>query len=162
MTKRPTPPPLTKTERDHLAALIARGARALNPTEGNRLLRLRELDQADRQQERRTASGLGESNRQLRQQLAAAEAKLATLVPIFEGFERLLVTSSRDWGEYRVDAWLYAVIVGWDCENTEHNDTICVHGALEEAAEQHDWDEEAVAKARRYRDIVRSILDSRP
>lgn len=158
MTKRPTPPPLTKTERDHLAALITRGARALNPTEGNRLLRLLELDAADRQQERRTTGGLNEANRQLRQQLKAAEAKLAALVPIFEGFERLLTTSSRDWGEYRVDAWLYAVIVGWDCKRTEH-DASCVHGALEEAAEQHGWDAEAVAKARRYRDVVRSVLD---
>lgn len=76
MTKRPTPPPLTKTERGHLADLITRGARALNPTEGNRLLRLLELDTADRQQERRTAGGLGEANRQLRQQLKDAEARI--------------------------------------------------------------------------------------
>jgi hypothetical protein len=76
VTKRPTPPPLTKTERDHLAALITRGARALNPTEGNRLLRLLELDAADRQQERRTAGGLNETNRQLRQQLKDAEAEV--------------------------------------------------------------------------------------
>lgn len=97
-----------------------------------------------------------------RERAEQAETKLDALVPIFEGFRRLLTTSSRDWGEYRVDAWLYAVICGWDCENAEHNDTICTHGAMEEAAEQHGWDAEAVAKARRYRDVVRSILDGHP
>jgi hypothetical protein len=158
MTKRPTPPPLTKTERDHLAALITRGARALNSTEGNRLLRLLELDTADRQQERRTAGGIQNQVHQLRQQLTDAETKLATIAAVFEGFGRLLVTSSRDWGEYRVDAWLYAVICGWDCDRAEHDGT-CTHGALEEVAELHGWDAEAVAKARRYHDIVRSVLD---
>jgi hypothetical protein len=191
VTKRPTPPPLTKTERAALHDLTTRSARTL-PTDGdrNRLLRLLELDAADRQQERRTAGGMERANQALTQQLKdteaevqrqrraaeneqagkvrwrrrliEAEAKLAALVPIFEGFERLLTTSARDWGEYRVDAWLYAVICGWDCENTEHDDAICSHGALEEAAEQHGWNEEAIAKARRYRDVVRSIVDGQP
>lgn len=86
-------------------------------------------------------------------ELDRARAELATLAAIFEGFGRLLATSSRDWGTYAPDAWLYAVICGWDCEETEHN-TTCVHGAMEEIAGAHGWDGHAVAKARRYRAAV--------
>jgi ParB-like chromosome segregation protein Spo0J len=78
------------------------------------------------------------------------------LAALFEGFARLLATSSRDWGTYRVDAWLYAVILGWDCEEDVHDDT-CTHGAMEEMQQQHGWDDETVAKARRYRAIVRAL-----
>lgn len=81
---------------------------------------------------------------------------LAVLAPMFEGLERLIATSSRDWGQYRVDAWLWAVLVGWDCEEAEHDET-CTHGAMEEMAELHGWDDEAVAKARRYRNAVRAV-----
>jgi hypothetical protein len=77
--KRPTAPPLTKTERAALDGLIRRGAAALNPVEGSRLLRLLELDQADRQQERRTAGAMDTTNRALRQQLKDAEARLAAV-----------------------------------------------------------------------------------
>ncbi|MCM1972293.1 hypothetical protein [Streptomyces sp. G1] len=81
---------------------------------------------------------------------------LATLAAIFEGFGRLLATSSRDWGQYAPDAWLYAVILGWDCEQTEH-DATCTHGAMEEMQERHGWDDGTVAKARRYRAAVRAL-----
>lgn len=79
-----------------------------------------------------------------------------TLAAMFEGLHTLLATSSRDWGTYRVDAWLWAVLCGWDCEQDEHDET-CTHGALEEMQQQHGWDDEAVAKARRYRAAVRAI-----
>lgn len=85
-----------------------------------------------------------------------AEAQLATFALIFEGFGRLLATSSRDWGAYRVDAWLWAVICGWDCEAAIHDDT-CVHGTLQEMAAAYGWSDEAVAKARRYRAAVRAL-----
>ncbi|MYR75102.1 MULTISPECIES: hypothetical protein [unclassified Streptomyces] len=92
----------------------------------------------------------------LRERLAAAEETLQTLAPMFEGLVRLLSTSSRDWGEYRVDAWLWAVLCGWDCEQETHDET-CVHGALEEMQRLHGWDDAAVAKARRYRAAVRAV-----
>ncbi|MEF9521335.1 hypothetical protein [Streptomyces sp. RB13] len=85
-------------------------------------------------------------------------ADQTTLAPLFEGFARLLATSSRDWGQYAPDAWLYAVICGWDCEETTHNKS-CVHGAMEEMAERHGWDDATVAKARRYRATVRAITE---
>jgi hypothetical protein len=80
------------------------------------------------------------------------------LAAMLEGFARLLATSSRDWGQYAPDAWLYAVICGWDCEETTHDET-CTHGAMEEIAERHGWDDDAVAKARRYRAMVHAITE---
>lgn len=89
--KRPTPPPLSKTERQALDDLIRRGARALNPAEGNRLLRLLEHDQADRQQERRTAGAADAHNQKLTAQLkiatARAELAEAQLAALHEGEE---------------------------------------------------------------------------
>jgi hypothetical protein len=80
MTKRPTPPPLTATERAALYDLITRAARAL-PTDGDckRLLRLRELDHADRKQERRSAGGTERTNNILKGQVEVAQAKLAAV-----------------------------------------------------------------------------------
>ncbi|MCX4606802.1 hypothetical protein OG402_40975 [Streptomyces anulatus] len=78
------------------------------------------------------------------------------LAAALDGMATLITTSSRDWGTYRVDAWLYAVLVGWDCEEDTHDKT-CVHGALEEMQQAHGWDDAAVAKARRYRAAVRAL-----
>ncbi len=88
-----------------------------------------------------------------------AQDTLKTLAPMLQGLDRLLTTSSRDWGEYRVDAWLWAVICGWDCEETEHNGS-CVHGSMEEMAQRHGWSPDAVAKARRYRSAVRAVQEN--
>lgn len=90
--------------------------------------------------------------------LARANEERATLALVFEGFGKLLATSSRDWQPYRVDAWLYAVVLGWDCEQATHTDW-CTHGALEETAEMHGWDAATIAKARRYRAAVRALTE---
>ncbi|MFM9811630.1 hypothetical protein ACKI16_24345 [Streptomyces scabiei] len=94
----------------------------------------------------------------------AAEAPTTTkpeteaLAAMFEGLGLLLATSSRDWGLYAPDAWLYAVVLGWDCEQAEHDET-CTHGAMEEMQQRHGWSDEAVAKARRYRAAVRALTE---
>jgi uncharacterized protein YdcH (DUF465 family) len=81
------------------------------------------------------------------------------LAAMFEGLERLIATSSRDWGTYRVDAWLWAVLVGWDCKKAHEHDGLCDDGgAMADMAERHGWDEETVAKARRYRAAVHTIV----
>ncbi|MFD6035271.1 hypothetical protein ACFWHF_12125 [Streptomyces griseoincarnatus] len=99
---------------------------------------------------------------QEQQATAKAEAvDLPTLAAALDGLHTLIATSSRDWQTYRVDAWLWAVLCGWDCEKTEHDDT-CVHGALEETAARHGWDEATVAKARRYRAAVRAVSEHQP
>ncbi|MGX1708886.1 hypothetical protein ACWIFI_06105 [Streptomyces albidoflavus] len=82
----------------------------------------------------------------------------STLAAALSGLETLIATSSRDWGTHRVDAWIYAVLVGWDCEEDQHDET-CTHGALESAAVKHGWTDGMVAKARRYRDAVRRMAD---
>jgi hypothetical protein len=107
--------------------------------------------------EKRTAAAL--EVEQLRKDLAAARAgdQGEALAPMFEGLTRLITTSSRDWSEYRVDAWLWAVLVGWDCEEAHTHDETCEGGSLEEIAAMHGWDEAAIAKARRYRAAVRAV-----
>jgi hypothetical protein len=89
------------------------------------------------------------------------DVDLPTLAAALDGLHTLIATSSRDWQTYRVDAWLWAVLCGWDCEKTEHDDT-CVHGALEETAAMHGWDEATVAKARRYRAAVLAVTEHQP
>jgi hypothetical protein len=89
----------------------------------------------------------------------APAVDLPTLARALDGLHTLIATSSRDWGQYRVDAWIWAVLCGWDCEQTEHDDT-CTHGALEEMQERHGWDDAAVAKARRYRSAVRALVEA--
>lgn len=79
------------------------------------------------------------------------------LGPVLQGLHRLLATSSRDWGSYRVDAWLYAVLVGWDCEEEHQHDELCDDGAaMRGIARLHGWDDRTVAKARAYRAAVRA------
>lgn len=79
-----------------------------------------------------------------------------------DGLERIVATSSRDWGEYRVDAWLYGVLVGWDCEEDHEHDDTCGDGAaMDEMAAKHGWDAATVAKLRRYRAAVRVALEHR-
>lgn len=99
---------------------------------------------------------LGEAAQLLDDYRAAVLEETATLAAALDGLHTLIATSSRDWQTYRVDAWLWAVLCGWDCEQTEHDDT-CTHGALEETASMHGWDADTVAKARRYRAAVRTL-----
>lgn len=87
-------------------------------------------------------------------ELGQLRAERDALAAMFAGLERLLATSARDWGDYRADAWLYAVLIGWDCEE-EHDPCDCA--AMREVAQLHGWDDATVAKARRYRDAVRRV-----
>lgn len=84
---------------------------------------------------------------------------LSTLAAALDGLHTLIATSSRDWQTYRVDAWIWAVLCGWDCEQAKHDET-CTHGALEETAAMHGWDADTVAKARRYRAAVRAVVEA--
>lgn len=90
-------------------------------------------------------------------ELRAELEQLRALAPMLDGLHTLIATSSRDWQTYRVDAWIWAVLCGWDCEQAEHDET-CTHGALAETAAMHGWDDATVAKARRYRAAVRAVI----
>jgi hypothetical protein len=110
---------------------------------------------------RLTVDAVEEGRRELRSENARLRSQLWTLAAMLDGLHTLIATSSRDWQTYRVDAWLWAVLCGWDCEQTEHDET-CTHGALEETAAMHGWDDDTVAKARRYRATVRVITGPAP
>lgn len=103
-----------------------------------------------------TLNAVEEGRRELRSNLARIRARMWTLTAMLDELHTLLATSSRDWQTYRVDAWLWAVLVGWDCEQPVHDET-CTHGAMEEMQQRHGWDDDTVAKARRYRAAVHTL-----
>jgi hypothetical protein len=56
----------------------------------------------------------------------------------------------RDWAQDRTDAWLYALIVGWDCEQQHTHDDSCP-SQLDEIAAKHDWTPARLEVARKHR-----------
>lgn len=53
---------------------------------------------------------------------------------------RYIATDSRDWGQSKGDAILWAVLVGWDCEEEhEHDDAMCSTDTFQAIADRHDW-----------------------
>ncbi|MGW4648070.1 hypothetical protein [Kitasatospora sp. NPDC004289] len=75
--RRPTTPPLTRTEREVLDRLVRRGAGSMNASDGNHLIHLWQLDQADRERDRRSAGGAERANRELKHRAERAEADAA-------------------------------------------------------------------------------------
>lgn len=77
------------------------------------------------------------------------------LPEMFGGLNRLLATSSRDWGATREDAWLYGLFCGWDCEDNHEHDDLCDNGAaMNEMVKSYGWSPETVARLRSYRAAV--------
>jgi hypothetical protein len=76
--KQPTEPPLTKNERAALTDLITRASRTL-PTDSDRkrLIRLHNLDRADRRQERHAAGNVSFQLGTARAALAGAQEAIA-------------------------------------------------------------------------------------
>lgn len=65
---------------------------------------------------------------------------------------RTMVHDSRDWALNKRDAWLYAILIGWACEDDHAHDDICMgDGPLTETAARHGWDTDTVARLRTYR-----------
>lgn len=54
-----------------------------------------------------------------------------------EGLRARITVNSRDWSADKLDALLWAVLVGWNCENTEENH---VHDENDCAGDQGLWD----------------------
>jgi hypothetical protein len=81
---------------------------------------------------------------------AAALASLRTVV----------ACSSQDWGRSSGDAWLYGLVVGWDCEEDHvHNDDDDCGSAVPELAAEFGWDDEDVARLRAYRSVLLALTD---
>jgi len=74
---------------------------------------------------------------------------------------RYMATDSRDWGETRGDAWLYGVLVGWDCEeNHDHELDHCEGGgAVDEIAARHSWTAAQRSRIRDLRAAVRQAVE---
>lgn len=76
---------------------------------------------------------------------------------------RIMTCHSRDWSLDAADAWLYALLVGWDCEIAEHadgsHDPIDCGGPnhLENFAERFGWTEGGIAKLRAQRQAIAAL-----
>ena len=73
-----------------------------------------------------------------------------------EGLRSRITVDSRDWSADKLDALLYAVLVGWNCENTDpghtHNDIDCSGDqALWNIARQHDIPTDQTIQAGHHR-----------
>lgn len=72
----------------------------------------------------------------------------------------VMATDSRDWSRARGDAWLYGVLVGWDCEEDhDHGAAECEGGALDEVATGHGWTAAHRARLRTLRRAVRAATE---
>lgn len=86
-------------------------------------------------------------------------AERQRLADVLEAVNRAMATDSRDWGMARGDAWLYGVLVGWECDDQhEHNEIDC-GGALDEMAIRHGW---TTAHVDRIRALRRAIYEASP
>ncbi|MFH8581610.1 hypothetical protein [Streptomyces zaomyceticus] len=63
----------------------------------------------------------------------------------------MMATSSRDWLAAKDDAWLYGVLMGWDCEQQHTHTEDCSILRLEDVAAKHGWSTERVARIRKFR-----------
>ena len=71
---------------------------------------------------------------------------------------RYRATDSRDWGQAAGDALLWAVLIGWDCEEEhEHDDVMCSTGAFQEIAERHRWSPDWAQIVRQMRRAVQRV-----
>lgn len=73
-----------------------------------------------------------------------------------EGLRQRITVDSRDWAADKLDALLYAIIVGWNCENTDedhvHNDIDCAGDqGLWDIARQHDIPTDQTIQAGQHR-----------
>jgi hypothetical protein len=70
----------------------------------------------------------------------------------------MMTSDSRDWARDRSDVWLYGLLVGWECEEQHEHDEVCGgDDGLREVAALHGWDEETVARLRRYRAAIAAV-----
>ena len=61
-----------------------------------------------------------------------------------------IATSPRDWAQSSDDAWMYAVLYGWDCEQQHEHTTDC-RNQLVEVAAKHGWHAGRVERIRKHR-----------
>lgn len=84
-----------------------------------------------------------------------------TLADALKGLRDVIVNDSRVWADHKRDAWIYAVLVGWGCEDDHEHDWICGgDDALVEVAEKHGWNGRDILRLRHHRAALRTLEQS--
>jgi hypothetical protein len=86
-------------------------------------------------------------------------AQRRRLADALEAVQRAIATDSRDWGKGRGDAWLWGVLVGWECDERHEHEDDC-GGALDELAIRHGWTAAHVERIRTLRTAIREAAAS--
>lgn len=131
---------------------------SLTQTEADREALLRELE--------RLRVALNGAGQHIGAVIAGRDALKAARNDVAEAIRqarRIMTCHSRDWSLDAADAWLYALIVGWDCEIAEHaggdhNEIDCGGpDGLEDFAERFGWTEDGIAKLRAQRQAIAAL-----
>lgn len=88
-----------------------------------------------------------------------AEPGPVTIQDALRALRHTIATDARDWGRTPGDAILWAVLVGWGCEEQhEHDEVICGGtGVLQGLAERHRWSPEFVERLQQMRQAVARV-----
>ena len=71
---------------------------------------------------------------------------------------RTMAMDPRDWAQDRRDAFLWALLVGWHCEQQHDHDDLCGgDAALLEAAAKHQWTNDMQRRIRIFRSALAAI-----
>jgi hypothetical protein len=90
----------------------------------------------------------------------STEAK--PVADVLDTLARILAGDPRDWSLDRGDAWLWGVLLGWDCEDhpvAVGCDETCTN-ALVSVAERHGWNDVEVDVLRKMRATIREARDA--
>lgn len=112
-----------------------------------------ELSEANFTIGRQTAAlaGMQKAEAERDEALAAAQRVREAI----KAAKRPLTTTSRDMAIDRLDAWLYAIFVGWDCDDDHEHDDDC--DAMTDLAIQHGWTAETVARLREHHAAIAAL-----
>lgn len=84
----------------------------------------------------------------------------AELTDVLEWLRSAVVSSRRDYAYSSSDAWIFGVLVGWECEKAhEHGPTCRGESLINGLVKTHGWREDYVARLREHRAIVRAALE---
>lgn len=87
-----------------------------------------------------------------------------TLTELFRGLNRAVGGTSgengRDWNADYIDTWLFALFVGWDCEEDHIHDPDCY--ALSEVAQKWGWTPVRTEWTRAFRRLIASMQKRPP
>ena len=69
-----------------------------------------------------------------------------------ESMHSAIVFDAADWSGSRGMAWVYGILIGWDCEEDHEHDWICGGtDGLDDMGPRFRWDEANIARLRRLR-----------